>query len=434
MNKTPQIFHGEWWVPAVMDHDLADMFVSNPSSMMGLEQKYIGTLTYYENEDSILELYHTPSNFRANLYHHNEIMWGMDANSNIFTLFNIEMKEKSDGDVTNTVFEVGFILIGEHVLSFDDARFNICIVQFPFLRNWAFRNNLITQIESNSCCYTLSKTSMDNILLKVPVENGVNWILFDYCFQDKTIYSLSINQGTDFIIESSSGLSIRNCLNHIVQFSQFLSIALYCDQNPSQVSFINKNNRKRSKFLFLKEKSIEPRNNALIKFNELKMKVPVLFQNWHNNYKNISPICGYLIDSLRKKKFFDVPDFLIIAQALDGFYKRFVNKKDGKNHKKYEDGIKILLNQFEDVVFVHKCHIDPIVLRDSRNKYSHLYPDDEKSSAIEGEDLYWLTEKTKILLTCCILNLMGLTNEEINLCCKESPIQEIIESNPFEFE
>lgn len=416
-----------------MDHDLADMLASNPSSMRGLEQKYIGTLTYFENEDSILELYHTPSNFRANLYHYNEIIWGMDANGNIFTLFDVEMKEKPSGDITNTVFEVGFTLIGEHILSIDDARFNICIVQFPYLRNWAFHNNLTTQIESNCCCHTLTKPSMDNPFLKSEVENGVNWILFDYFFQNKTTYDLSINQETNFIIESSTGISIRNCLDQIVQFSQFLSIALFCEQNPSKVSFINKYNRQRSELLFMKDKSIKPKNSSLIKFDKLQTKVPLLFKIWHEYYERISPICKYLVYSLQKKKYFDVPDFLIIAQALDGYHKRFVNKKDGKDHRKYEDGIKILLKQFKGIEAIQKCQIDPMVLKDSRDKYSHLYPDDEKSLAVDGDELYWLTEKCKILLTCCILNMMGLTNEEINLCCEKSPIQEIIESHTFVF-
>ena len=52
-------------------------------------------------------------------------------------------------------------------------------------------------------------------------------------------------------------------------------------------------------------------------------------------------------------------------------------------------------------------------------------------SVIDG---YWLTEKCKILLTCCILNMIGLSNIEINQCCENSPITEMIKSNPFEFE
>ena len=159
-----------------------------------------------------------------------------------------------------------------------------------------------------------------------------------------------------------------------------------------------------------------------------------MFAIWHENFDKIAPISRYLIDSLHRKHAFDVPDFLIIAQALDGYHKRFVNKKDGKDHKKYEDGIRILLEQFEDVDCVQKCNIDPTILRDSRNFYSHLCPDEEKKSAVDNADLYWLTEKCKILLTCCILNMLGLTNEEINLCCEHSPISQIIDSLPLEID
>jgi hypothetical protein len=67
-------------------------------------------------------------------------------------------------------------------------------------------------------------------------------------------------------------------------------------------------------------------------------------------------------------------------------------------------------------------------------KYSHLYPDNEKSSAVAGDELYWLTEKCKILLTYCILNMLGVSNDEINLCCKNNAIHRMLGYHPFEFE
>ena len=72
MSKNPQIFHGEWWVPAVADHDTRMTFLQ-PEGMMGHETKYTGTLTYYEDEDSTLELYLVPSNFHARHYQYNKV-------------------------------------------------------------------------------------------------------------------------------------------------------------------------------------------------------------------------------------------------------------------------------------------------------------------------------------------------------------------------
>lgn len=157
-----------------------------------------------------------------------------------------------------------------------------------------------------------------------------------------------------------------------------------------------------------------------------------MLRTWHDNFDKVSPISGYLIDSLGKNSSFDVPDFLIIAQALDGYHKRFVNKKDGRDVRQYKEQMDALLKAFEEVDVIRNCKIDSEVLTDSRNKYSHLYPDDEESKAVKGGRLYRLTEKCKILLTCCLLNMMGLTSEEINICCNQSPIDAMVNSLSFD--
>ena len=428
MNTNPQIFHGEWWVPAVADHNTR-MNVFDPKKMMGLEKKYTGTLTYYGDKNATLELYHVPSNFHSSHYHQNKVMWGIDANGHIFTLFNVLMKEQRIGDFTCTKFVVSLILMGEHVLSGDDACYCKCVVQFPYLRNWAFQNKIEGPDINIESFYT------PTTLLEVQCEDGVCWRLRQYQPVERTIHDLIITHTTEFEIETSKALSVKSYLKQIEEFAQFLSIALYRDQNPTEMKLVNKENGRESILLFKKDASVDPDIFTLIKFDLLKDKLPLMLNQWHNNFDKMAPISSYLIDSLQKKSRFDVPDFLIIAQALDGYHKRFVNKKNGKDHQKYEDGIKILLKQFEDVDCIQKCNIDPIRLRDSRNFYSHLSPDEEKKSAVDSADLYWLTEKCKILLTCCILNMLGLTNKEINLCCESlSPIKQIIDSFPIEID
>ena len=428
MNTNPQIFHGEWWVPAVADHDTRMIF-SEPEKMMGSEKKYTGTLTYYGDADATLELYHVPSNFHSSHYSQNKVMWGKDANGNVFTLFNVMMKEQQMGDFTCTKFVVGLILMGEYVLSIEDTRFKSCEVHFPYLRNWAFHNNITRNNAGTSVSFKTPYTATK--LLEAINDDGAYWRLWQCPSINRTIHDLTIKQTTEFEIEAMTEQSIRSYLKQIEEFSQFLSITLYGDQNPTEIKLTNKDNRRESILLFKKDASVDPEIFTLIKFDLLKEKLPTMLNQWHENFDKIAPISSYLIDSLQKKSRFDVPDFLIIAQALDGYHKRFVNKKNGKDHQKYEDGIKILLKQFEDVDCIQKCNINPIILRDSRNFYSHLSPDEEKKSAVDGDDLYWLTEKCKILLTCCILNMLGLTNKEINICCEsQSPIKQIIDSFP----
>ena len=431
MNNHPLIFHGEWWVPAVADRDTRMTFLQ-PEGMMGHERKYTGTLTYYGDKDSTLELYHTPSNFHSKHYCQNEVIWGKDANGNIFTLFNVMMNEQRLGDFTCAKFVVAYILIGEHVLSAFDKCFGSCIVQFPYLRNWAFHDN-ITQSNARAIASFKSPIFAEK-LLETMNEEGVWWRLWQGQTINRTIYDLKITQTTTLEIEALEAISIRSCMRYIEEFAQFLSIALYCEQNSTEIRFVNKENKRESMFLFKKDISVDPGVMSLIKFGILKEKLPTMLNTWHENFEKMAPISSYLIESLQKKNRFDVPDFLIIAQALDGYHKRFVNKKDGKDVRKYEEQIEILLNKFKDVKVIKQCKIKPEILTDSRNYYSHLFPDEEIKTAVKGDDLYWLTEKCKILLTCCLLNMLGLTNKEINLCCNQSPISQIIDSLPLEIE
>lgn len=431
MTTGPQIFHGEWWVPARPVHENGDFAVY--SNIPG--KKFTGTLTYFGEKESILELYHVPSDFHSILYHENEVMWGKDANGLVYTLFRVNKKESNDADFTNTLFTVDLILIGKHVSQIDDACFVRCIVQFPFLRNWAFRNNLNYQKVDGIHHFSLVDVSRKNNFVESQVDDKTKWILRGQWDGNKTNFDLTITQKTELVIEPLDGISVYGCLRQIVEFAQFLSIALYCDQSPSSIFLANKDNPRRSTLLFQIDNSIDPQNKSLIQFNELQNKIPLMLQKWHECYESISPISKYLIMSFGKNRYFDAPNFLIIAQALDGYCNRFVDKREvpqttcGKRLKNpsYKDQIKFLLERFNGVDVVKSCHINPNTLTDSRHKYSHLLPDEVKPNAVGGEDLYDLTEKGKILLVCCILDLLGLSIDEINLCLNASPIKELAE-------
>ena len=434
MSNNPQIYHGEWWVPAVADRNTR-MIAMEPEKMMGHKKKYTGTLIYYGDEDSSLELYHVPSNFHSSHYQYNNVMWGRDANGRIFTLFNVIIKEQPLEDFTNTKFVVGLILIGEHVLSVDDKWSKKCIVRFPYLNNWLFyETKKFINPTLNANIYHLDAALRGKALLEVEIEKGLVWKLCHNIKVGETIEGISINKTPYFEIESSEPISIYSYLRLISEFEQFLSIALYGEQNSSDIQLISSDGRRNCLLLFKKESSIDPFLISLIKYSLLKDKLPSMLSIWHTNFEKVAPISSYLIDSLQKKNSFDVPDFLIIAQALDGYHKRFVNKKDGKDVRKYGEQIEILLNKFKSVKVLKQCKIKPEVLTDSRNYYSHLFPDEEIKSAVKGDDLYLLTEKCKILLTCCILNMLGLTNKEINLCCENSPISQMVDSFPLELD
>ncbi len=437
MSNHPQIYHGEWWVPAKADPGNRGLF---PWVQEGLERHYTGTLTYNGDEDSRLELYHIPSSLPVQHYKNNPIVWGKDANGRIFTLFNVIMNEQHIGDISSAKFVVGAILIGKHILSAETPLFNACIVQYPYLRNFARLKDLVHEQRDDKIF--IGTTIRLRKLEDVQIENGVSWTLLHRPTLKMNPYDLSFTQETEFRVEAPAKLSILDFLRQVEEFSQFLSIALYCKQKPTETKFTITRSKKEYYLLLKRDKSINPDFSSLLKYDLLKDKLPSMLKTWHENFERVAPITSYLIQSLKRMNKFDVPDFLIIAQALDGYNRRFVNhektKEETKVHQKkgrdkltqYEKGIISLISQFSDVYCIQKCNIDPQVVGQSRDKYSHLLLDKDKPLAVKGIDLYWLTEKCKVLLTCCILNMIGLTNEDINKCCEQSPISQIIDSLP----
>lgn len=415
---SPTTYSGVWWVP-----DGSRRFNGD---------KHTGTLTYYGDDKSTLVVIHEPSGgtiFRA--YETYDVIWGQDAGGNIYTLFGATLTHRL-GDFSKATFVIRFILVGKHVRSMEELVFDTCHIRFPFLNHWALENRITGGASHNQTNISLD-LGYHPPFLSLDVENGVKLMLNSFLQDNRTRYSFTANQETYLSIEATDKASINQYLRNISEFSQFLSIALFAEQHPSEVVFSIKGERINYPLLFKKEESTEPWVLSLIKFDELKERVPDMYSRWHANYERVYPITHYLIRATANNSAFDIPDFVSIAQALDGYFKRFVNKKDGKDIKQYQVEIEKLLDSFKDVDVIKKLNLDTEVLTQTRHKYVHFIPDEDEKvlNAIDDAgEMYWLMQKCVVLLTCCILDLLGLTTNEINLCCNSSPINQIVTSIP----
>ena len=398
----------------------------------------MGTLCYDSSKDIVLTLMIPPTKgVISSCYKHYDVLWGKDANGVKYTLFDLNEIETSiyDCNFSKHEYKVRFILIGEHILSLDTEFFTRCVVQYPRLIDWAYKS-LITKTNEDNCrVYRVSQAN--DSIIDVNIDGNIKYILNPRCILDNrgNFLGVTLKQFTEFIIESKSKCSIRGFINYVLEFNNLFSIILFSGQTPTCLDFyIDSDKFRRFELLFKYNKVDEIHENPLIKYDQLRYKISYMFKTWHENYSQIYPICNHLITAIQNEGEFDNSNFLIIAQALDGYFKRFVNKKDGKDTKQYEHQIKKLLEHFGGVQLLQKCKLDAKVLSHSRHKYSHLIPDTETKNvemAVSGEELYYLTRKSIVLLTCCILDFLGLTIEEINECFKNSIIERIVNDIPF---
>lgn len=396
-------------------------------------QNCMGTLHYYPNKPSILEVYHQPSEgVISRMFGSYDTIWGEDANGYAFTLFNATMV--SHTDLSKTVFSVHYCLIGRNVESIDTPVFDRCFVRFPYLKNWACKLRIDISDQEEQIL-TIVKKDEDLPILETMVEDGITLMLFNTIHYHHTRYDTTIKEDTILQLRSDEPLSIRRFLKLVYIFKQFLSIALFGDQHPCDIEFrlSSEENLKNSKLLYKHEYSHEPHIIPLLKYDVISSKVSDMLKKWYANFDQMSPICSYLVQSIHNGVF-DTPNFLIVAQALDGYHKRFVNKTDGKDVQQYEHQIKKLLKRFEGVGLLNQCKLDAEVLAHTRHKYSHLIPDNETKNvgkAVRGSELFRLTRKAIVLLTCCILDYLGLNTEEINKCFEDSEVAQIVHTLSF---
>ena len=195
-------------------------------------------------------------------------------------------------------------------------------------------------------------------------------------------------------------------------FEQFMSFATLSPIQCSHFWLIDKDEKTTAKVIEVIERKYPRKVNDrfweyLFLFDTIKDSFSKIITKWFGE-KELFPIRAHLIDSISHKGYFEANDFLIMCQAIEGFYYRF-RKED-----KLSNIIDNLINEFSDIRIQEISKNDIPSIRDTRNHLSHLLPSGKKKHVLHGKELYNLNHKLRKLLICCVLNLIGFSNEEMN--------------------
>lgn len=391
------VYHGYFWFP-VDDKDKP------------IETVFSGTFTYNKNE-LILEI-HYPNikeyfdKFRYPLLH------GEIGDECPITFFDFSMSQW-EGDSFIRGY-AKYAVIGKHLNSFNEDEISKCNVKYQYINEWIKPDCFYWKLgEIETITIDKPKTHIPKLIMDIN-EDTVLTLHSGLTIHNVINYNYSINLHFVLKIISLNKKTINDIIDLVGEFSQFMSFVLQSKQYPEQIIYDGE-----FELLFNYKESTKPKYPPLIPFDLFKDKLSEMYKVWHNVFSELLPLCKYYINSLCYDDF-DIPDFVFVAHALDGYYKRFISNK----RMSYENKLKDLIEKrFNDIDIIKECDIDTEVFKDSRDKYSHWIPDSEQIKSVGGRELYLLTQKGVILLTCCFLNLLGLNNEEINICCKNARLQ-----------
>lgn len=426
---------GYWWLPSSPDDNVAGVLTYTPNESIKLE--LIGQLK--PSSSAIEEMIDREDE---------DVIFGISSDAKEISLINCYA---SGGSLNFSCqfpiqrYNCQHLIIGTHVESLNDNHFFKAQINIPFLSLWATPKSLeetwFRKDKYEKC--TIAFKTEPKYIETVDIENykfsieGVVDFYGDH-FEPK------INQKTIVEITNESDFSLNDIIKKIFFFEQFISFATlkpiesskivlfdkskfqtYCNDKKHffPIEYIHIYHGKKDK----KEQSLTERSNFLFSYDTIKEEFPSVLKKWYSEQDDIAPIRHHLIECVRQKGVFSSIDFLVVIQAIEGFWWRFrdddyrhKNNVKSNNNTSLKTILESLIIEFKDIdrLKLNEINIEEVV--DSRHYFSHFVYKSKKPHAKDGLELYHITKQIRKLLICCLLNFIGFSNDQISHIVKES--------------
>ena len=211
MSISPLTIHGSWWVPE--------------GNLRFNGSHHSGTLTYTGTEPTVLDIYHEPTeSVISRKYIQYDVIWGEDDDGGFYTLFGAVLIHQHN--FTKLTFKVGYVLVGAHIESLEEPCFDLCIAEYPYLREWVFDSRIDADVEDGNTVIRIDDKRKEPIM-ESTLEDGVRVYLWSQMKKNYTRFSIALEQATNFDVEIPAKASISEYLFIVARFTQFLSIALF---------------------------------------------------------------------------------------------------------------------------------------------------------------------------------------------------------------
>lgn len=410
--ETIKEFKGLWWLPEDIENQVSGTLIVKNNKIV------LETIGMFGSDSPI-------DHFAGGNVPQYDVIWGISSEAKEISVFNCyeSMTLNTDCPFPVAKFSVQVVAVGKHIKSLKEVGNYDVKAYIEELSYW-FRPNIIhigqqdknltfsTDIENaNQIAVTLDDSC------KLELEGAVN------ITQGKTGMQVEINQMTTLSFACSKPISMNDAKRNVFLFEQFLSFATLTPVQSDRFLLIDKEkdgNPKKKKIIEIYEKKDERSNDPerfwefLFVYETIKDSFSSIICKWYAE-KDMFPIRAHLIDSIRHRGTFCSNDFLIVAQAVEGFYCRF--RQDGLGLKTI---LEKLREDFANITILEMSNQDINCIVNSRHYYSHLLPPGKKPNVVDGHELYDLNHKLRKLLLCCILKFIGFNNEEINTIFSKS--------------
>jgi hypothetical protein len=422
----------------------------------------VGALTFEFDKGTKLELLGSLSDTSSKTIE-TDIILGLTTDGKQITLYKCYESSRTislPGQLTS-IWTIIFTIEGGHFATKEDLTFHSIATSFHNLNEWL----AISGFKTSPPDYVKHKSKISYTLPK-PINFDINNDVsgqFNFEFKPPSIgfnYEISLKQRARYIvITKEKELGIEQLLDYMSNFQNFLTLGTYEASFPLEIKLkskvvteeINGKNYPINYNLFYNV-SLSPYSNRpkilwefMFNYRDIKRNYKKIIKKWYHNYNEIEPVLNLLMETFYQRGNFNANKFLNMAQALETFHRR--RRKNNvlteKQHKKRITEInKSIPKRYRDFINEKLLHSNEPSLhmrldmlfqefntktfskivsdkdkfikqtKDSRNYYTHYDVKMEKK-ALKRADLFYLTERLKVILVSAVLRETGFSYDLI---------------------
>lgn len=410
------LYKGYWWLPSRPDNQVAGVLNVESDGKVVLE--LLGAF----GDESLEDLFKN---------HHEEVILGRcyAPNNHIKDISLMSCRSTTiqnfSGSFSITRYTCRYVLIGIHIESMDEPSFFEADVFMDELVHWCPPDNIYAVYRDDSISLNIEFPKGEkSIIGSVKLEDGICLNLVKTVNFDPDYPKVNIEQLT-YLELKKEGISAREVIAHVMKFEELMSLVALSYAVEHKKIVLRSKQRKQElekggsfyhpielvTYLYRSELRLDNTpHDYLFYFKDAEALYGKMIKRFYTEPR-IRQIWNNLISSLERKRVYSSNDFLVVAQALDGFSIRF-RKESG-----FLNQLKSLRNEFNDIDKVTLTDEDLVATKGSRHYYSHILKLEEKDkkNALDGVGLLNLTQKLRVLLICCAMNFLGFDNQKINI-------------------
>ena len=445
-------YEGIWWLP------------DKP------EKQVPGTLRFTPNEGAILKLIGSFKDAKdINKMLEPEIILGISSNGKNITLhkcFETEPNVSVPGLPTSS-FYANEVFVGAHFQKSEDIKFRELFICYSYLDEWV-----------NISGFNIQHPNEKETVIKYKKPEPIQASIYEDCkikifidIQDTypTIVQkeASIKQITYIRIEHSVEKSLKEYWNIMRLIQNFLSLGVTEPVYPLTVKGITESIKdkpynlpveieiyRHSPEVSKTSKTLYPQD-MLFTFKDISDRFEIFLKNWFEKADTLGPVYDLYFGTLYNPRMYLQHQFLSLIQAIEAYHRR---KFEGKYlsddyykpiYEKFKEFIKeldiepsfkkalesklkygneySLRKRLKDLFEKYKEVVDDFIedkdifinrVVDTRNYLTH-YDKNLREKAVDGEQLYYVTQQLKIVIVICLLSELGFNFKEIkNLLAK----------------